>query len=1194
MRLDKPNPRGECREALRISLTKLQNPATCPPQPGGVEMELHVSREARDKYDFDQSLFTSSGNVIFPGFPAVQAFARKMETRAGELNAIGLMDEIFHYVMALYKKQVNPRVMEKAVAWLEKACGPDVLEECLRQFAHQFPPLCLYRKQCRLEEYMAGKTGGVSNRHLLLEEMMMLWISNMNPALETYKQTLFDDKKLAEASQYKKVIKELKLFFHLQPPFGTQRQNLLLMLRAPAISVPQSVSGQLEYIREHWGLLLEQFLARLLTGMDIIKEEEKFGGMGPGETPVYDFSDISLMEDHERFSPDHHWMPRLVMIAKSTYVWLDQLSKKYQTFITRLDQIPDEELDILAERGFTGLWFIGLWERSKASQRIKQICGNPEAMPSAYSIYDYRIADELGGESALNNLKHRAWKRGIRLASDMVPNHMGIDSPWVVEHPDWFLSLDHSPYPSYTFNGPDLSSDPRVGIFLEDHYYDQSDAAVVFKWVNNHSGEVRYIYHGNDGTTMPWNDTAQLNYLNPDVREAVMGQIFSVSHQFPVIRFDAAMTLTRKHYQRLWFPEPGHGGDIPTRAGNGLSKGAFSNRMPDEFWRQVVDRFSEANSDTLLLAEAFWLMEAYFVRTLGMHRVYNSAFMNFLKNEDNAQFRLSIKNVLEFNPQILKRFVNFLNNPDEETAVVQFGRDDKYIGVCTLMATLPGLPMFGHGQVEGFGEKYGMEYRKAYWDETPDLHLIRRHEKEIFPLLRKRYLFADVENFLLYDFYTADGHVNEDVIAFSNRFNGQRVLVAYHNRYATTGGWLKMSAAYKVKTQTGEALCQKSLGDGLGIRRGDGLFTIFRDEAAGLQYIRSNNELLDKGLYTQLEAYKRNIFTDFREVDDTRTEDAVYSRLAHMLDGKGTPNIEDTLRRQFRNPLIGPFRELVSPELYQQLDTAAWEPFSQAQSTPLLEEFEEKASVFFKAVKTLTDGSGDADQAAAGVRLKLERLLSLSSCLTRWQGKINSETETAVCWLLEPFKPYKCVTATVITRALFHYTASLLPNGGSPDTGKKKEPVAPAKGPGERAAQALQLVDDWLLMEPLSHLCTLLELPEDETFRSLRLINVLTRYPDFPALLELKKDINDVLSNNDVQLLMGVNEHEDQVWFHKESYETLLHWFFLLSLLELPLETDSPTAETIEALNRLYAQGKAAQKAGRDAEYRLEQLPAFL
>ena len=70
-------------------------------------------------------------------------------------------------------------------------------------------------------------------------------------------------------------------------------------------------------------------------------------------------------------------------------------------------------------------------------------------------------------------------------------------------------------------------------------------------------GEERFVYHGNDGTSMPWNDTAQLDYLKPEVREAVIQTILAVARQFPVIRFDAAMTLAKRHIQRLWFPEPG-------------------------------------------------------------------------------------------------------------------------------------------------------------------------------------------------------------------------------------------------------------------------------------------------------------------------------------------------------------------------------------------------------------------------------------------------------------------------------------------------------------------------------------------------------------------------------------------------------------------------------------------------------------
>ena len=99
--------------------------------------------------------------------------------------------------------------------------------------------------------------------------------------------------------------------------------------------------------------------------------------------------------------------------------------------------------------------------------------------------------------------------------------------------PDWFLSLGHSPYPGYSFNGPDLSDDSRVGIFIEDHYWDRSDAAVVFKRVDRETGDERFIYHGNDGTSMPWNDTAQLDYLNPEVREAVIQTILAVADDRP-------------------------------------------------------------------------------------------------------------------------------------------------------------------------------------------------------------------------------------------------------------------------------------------------------------------------------------------------------------------------------------------------------------------------------------------------------------------------------------------------------------------------------------------------------------------------------------------------------------------------------------------------------------------------------------
>ena len=367
-------------------------------------------------------------------------------------------------------------------------------------------------------------------------------------------------------------------------------------------------------------------------------------------------------------------MPTVVMMAKSTYVWLEQLSQKYERHIHRLDQIPEEELALLARRGINALWLIGLWERSVASRTIKRLRGHSDAVASAYSLKDYNVAEDLGGNVGYESLRDRALRYGLRLASDMVPNHMGIDSTWVIEHPEWFVTRDESPFPSYSFNGPDLSADSRVEIKIEDHYFDQTDAAVAFRVKSHRDGSTQYMYHGNDGTTFAWNDTAQLDYSKADVREHVIQTILHVARLFPIIRFDAAMVLAKRHVQRLWFPLPGVGGSIPSRAEDAMTDEQFNEIMPHEFWREVVDRVAVEVPDTLLLAEAFWMLEGYFVRTLGMHRVYNSAFMNMLRDEENAKYRSYLKKTIEFDPDILKRYVNFMStrmNARRSTSLAQ-------------------------------------------------------------------------------------------------------------------------------------------------------------------------------------------------------------------------------------------------------------------------------------------------------------------------------------------------------------------------------------------------------------------------------------------------------------------------------------------------------------------------------------------
>ena len=168
-----------------------------------------------------------------------------------------------------------------------------------------------------------------------------------------------------------------------------------------------------------------------------------------------------------------------------------------------------------------------------------------------------------------------------------------------------------------------------------------------------------------------------------------------------------------------------------------MSKQAFEHSMPTEFWSEVVTRVEQEAPDTLLLAEAFWLMEPYFVRTLGMHRVYNSAFMHLMRERENPRFQALLADTLEHDPELARRSLNFMTTPDEAPAAHGFGRDDRYFGTTALMATLPGPPLFGHGQFDGLTEQYGMDSLRQQLDETPDPAVAERHRREVAPLLRR-------------------------------------------------------------------------------------------------------------------------------------------------------------------------------------------------------------------------------------------------------------------------------------------------------------------------------------------------------------------------------------------------------------------------------------------------------------------------
>jgi len=1137
-----------------------------------ITFDFHVSNQSRNKYKIEDSLFSIRGKLIVANFHLARILAGKInETRksagnshqlttAGQLNALGLIHEIFHYLIRVYEDDENPGVFSRSLNYLNQNLGEEKLNNILVTFTKEFSPIHVYQRKISAEDYLEQFTGTKPNKEIILEELILLHLENSNPATSALEE-LYSNKSLNDKTDFQNFIYKLEYFFMQEKPFGKENLSLISFLKKPILESPYSIEGQLEFIRDKWGIYIkDKFLERLLSGKDLITEDLRlfirhgaFDKPTP-PVPVYDFnkdyldqlkarlaagetlSDIEKQyynSEVEKFTQDIDWMPKVVMIAKNIYVWLDQLSKKYKRIINRLDQIPDEELDIIARWNFTALWLIGIWERSSASKKIKQLTGNPDAAPSAYSLFDYIIANDVGGEEAFQNLKHRAARRGIKLASDMVPNHTGIYSKWIIEKPNYFIQSDTPPYPNYSFYSSNLSDDSRVEIRIEDKYYSREDAAVVFQRRDAATGSVKYIYHGNDGTHMPWNDTAQLNLLNPEVKESLIQTILHVARKFPIIRFDAAMTLAKKHYQRLWFPQPGTGGAIPSRSDYAMTRQAFDDAMPEEFWREVVDRINSEMPSTLLLAEAFWLMEGYFVRTLGMHRVYNSAFMHMLMKEENNKYRELIKNTLDFNPEILKRYVNFMSNPDEETAVNQFGKGDKYFGVAILMVTLPGLPMFAHGQIEGFSEKYGMEYKRAYYDESIDENLVRRHEAEIFPLIKKRYLFSQVINFEFYDFINNAGSINENVFAYTNMEAGERALVIYNNSYSQSAGRINYSA---IKNIDGSAHSNNKrivrISEALKFKPEHLYFYSCKDQKTGLEYLLSGSEINENGIYFSLNGYEYKALINFIEIFD---KDGEYAQLYQSIKGEGVGSIQQKLKEMKLAPLHEALNKLFNKETFEELVKVCFEIDKSRTNDPgikVTESIKNKIYNTVNEIKELKNIDVDASASISRLEHELSNIKSAFNILSNRLKQTNQKEPLLADNIFDSQK-YSNEKEILYTYVMLNCCLTSFSSAGNKESlfGELLLPNLLIEIYKEAGHNVEKIFEEASLIQALLSKQTL-----------------ICRKNIFAGGKE-NIFISELINNGEVSSYIMLNEFNKVIYFNKERFESIIDWIFVLSFI---------------------------------------------
>ncbi|MBS3750754.1 MAG: hypothetical protein KGY39_04510, partial [Anaerolineales bacterium] len=610
---------------------------------------------------------------------------------------------------------------------------------------------------------------------------------------------------------------------------------------------------------------------------------------------------------------------------------------------------------------------------------------------------------------------------------------------------------------------------------------------------------------------------------------AVIKTILKVANKFSIIRFDAAMTLTKKHFQRLWFPEPGTGGAIPTRAEFGMTKKEFNALFPEEFWRQVVQRIADKKPETLLIAEAFWMMEGYFVRNLGMHRVYNSAFMHMLRDENNAKFRNVIKKTLDYDPRILKRYVNFMNNPDEDTAISQFGEGGKYFGVCVLMATLPGLPMFGHGQIEGLHEKYGMEYDRAYYDESPNQDLISRHEREIFPLLQKRRLFSGVKHFYFFDFIEENNGINDNVFAYTNRYGEENALILFHNKWGECKGTIKYSIDLGDDKQ--------NLGSALGLEKVPQTFVIFREHISGLSFIRTTEEYFRNGLDVELSAYDYRVYLDFRQVTDT--EDNAYALVQKQLAGSGTQDFAGALQEA---------RFKTSSELLKSMLSVAGHKLT--------------------ADSDLT-GNIETSTIAAFYEELLQHIPLISSQQENIPSRLTEKSHT----YLSAYTQIESSGSSKMSKASWVETAVLLWIFLSPLL-----EFLPYQKLKSRIAPLLQVVS------PNIHT----DLPNDLT----RAVSTALKFADHSLLRHPSpsETIDHFLGLEEVRSFLNINEYQGSLYYHQESFQDLLSIVTFIEKIKINSSRSLTDPKKTRLLMRVDKFDQMLRKAHHRSQFQISKL----
>ncbi|MEW6602395.1 MAG: alpha-amylase family glycosyl hydrolase, partial [Nitrospirota bacterium] len=386
----------------------------------------------------------------------------------------------------------------------------------------------------------------------------------------------------------------------------------------------------------------------------------------------------------------------------------------------------------------------------------------------------------IGSWEDIDRARRELNDRGMRLILDFIPNHTGLSHPWTRTHPDYFIQAGN-----------------------EEFEKRPADFHTV-----SHNGNTLYLANGRDPYFPPWSDTLQLNYFNPQMRQALIDEIVKTARHCDGFRCDMAMLVLNDIFRKTW----------------GWTMQDSQQEDPDEeFWSSA----RRAVPDSVLIAEAYWETE-WELQQLGFDYTYDKRLYDRVASASVEDIYLHLRADIGFQ----RKLTRFIENHDEQRSAEVFGKE-RLEAAAVLFATLPGMRLYHQGQIEGKRIKVPVQMRRVM-HEKPDRDICRLYEK-LLSITGQR-VFSEGD-WRLREVFTLTGDGPHDLIAYTWQAGDSIKLVVVNLTSMTAAGRIPL--------------------EDLAVRGRD--FTLF-DELNANIYLRSGNDMLHPGLIVILEPFRAHIF----------------------------------------------------------------------------------------------------------------------------------------------------------------------------------------------------------------------------------------------------------------------------------------------------------------------------------------------